>query len=67
MRMLRRKGREVRIFLIDDLDGTEAGETVTFELDGKTYEIDLSSANANDLRQSLLPYVVRARAARSIA
>jgi hypothetical protein len=65
--MLRRNGREVSIFLVDDLDGTEAGETVTFELDGKSYEIDLSEANAHDLRRSLEPYVDRARAARNIA
>jgi hypothetical protein len=36
--------------LVDDIDGKEiaegAGETVSFALDGVSYEIDLSSKNA---------------------
>lgn len=42
--------------LIDDLDGSEAHETVKFGLDGKTYEIDLSSKNAGKLRGALAAY-----------
>ncbi|HLV56903.1 MAG TPA: Lsr2 family protein, partial [Actinotalea caeni] len=38
------------IELIDDLDGSPAAETVTFAIDGVTYEIDLSDANAAQLR-----------------
>jgi len=34
------------ILLQDDLDGSEAAETVSFGLDGKSYEIDLSEKNA---------------------
>jgi hypothetical protein len=66
MRILRRAGRQVTIDLVDDLDGTAAGETVTFELDGHTYEIDLSSSNANYFRETLGPYIDRARAARYV-
>jgi hypothetical protein len=62
MRILRRAGRRVIIDLVDDLDGTEAGETIIFELDGMTYEIDLSRSNANDLRRTLRPYIDEARA-----
>ncbi len=62
MRMLRRKGRVVTIDLIDDLDGTEANETVRFELDGKPYEIELSERNATAFRNVLLPYIDQARA-----
>jgi hypothetical protein len=43
--------------LIDDLDGGEAHETVKFGLDGHSYEIDLSSKNANKLRNALAPYL----------
>lgn len=43
--------------LIDDIDGGEAHETVRFGLDGHTYEIDLSTKNANKLRNALAPYV----------
>ena len=49
--------RETITRLIDDLDGGEAAETVTFGLDGLYYEIDLSSKNANKLRTALSAYV----------
>jgi hypothetical protein len=55
---------EITVALIDDFDGTVAAETVKFALDGKTYEIDLSKANASELRRTLRPYVDRARGAR---
>jgi hypothetical protein len=55
---------EVTVRLVDDFDGTEAAETVKFAIDGKTYEIDLSKSNANELRRTLRPYVDRARGAR---
>ena len=45
--------QKVNIVLVDDLDGTEATETVTFGLDGTTYEIDLNDANAAALREAL--------------
>lgn len=43
--------------LIDDMDGTEATETVTFGLDGAEYTIDLSEANATRLRDALSDFV----------
>ncbi|MFF4420650.1 Lsr2 family protein [Streptomyces sp. NPDC001549] len=48
--------QKVQVLLVDDLDGGEADETVTFALDGKTYEIDLTTANAEKLRGLLDPY-----------
>ena len=48
--------QKVRIELTDDLDGSEAAETVTFALDGRSYEIDLSEKNAGKLREALAPY-----------
>lgn len=53
--------REVIEKLIDDLDGGEAAETLTFGLDGTTYEIDLSKRNAAALRKALERYVKAAR------
>ena len=47
---------EITVSVMDDFDGTKAAETVTFSVDGKTYEIDLSRANAEELRQTLRPY-----------
>ena len=49
--------QKVQVLLVDDLEGGEADETVTFALDGKTYEIDLSTSNADKLRVVLEPYV----------
>lgn len=49
------------IELIDDLDGTPATQTVTFALDGVTYDIDLSDDNATRLRQALATYTAHAR------
>ncbi|GLU46956.1 Lsr2 family protein [Nocardiopsis ansamitocini] len=47
--------------LIDDLDGDEAQETVSFGIDGTGYEIDLKTQNASRLRDALAPFVHAAR------
>jgi Lsr2 len=47
--------------LIDDIDQGAAEETVTFALDGTSYEIDLSAKNANKLRDALSVYIANAR------
>lgn len=49
--------------LIDDLDQGSADETVSFGIDGSSYEIDLSAKNAAKLRDVLAPYVANARRA----
>ncbi|MEV2252243.1 Lsr2 family protein [Streptomyces sp. NPDC050147] len=49
--------QKVQVLLVDDLDGGEADETVTFALDGKSYEIDLTTSNADKLRGLLEPYL----------
>ena len=49
------------VILEDDTDGTKADETVRFALDGTTYELDLSEANAKKLRGALEPWVKAAR------
>jgi Lsr2 len=53
--------QKVQVVLTDDLDGGRADETVQFALDGATYEIDLSQANAEALREALTRYVSAAR------
>ena len=45
--------QQVNVKFVDDLDGSDAAGTVSFGLDGKTYEIDLSDDNAAKLRDSL--------------
>ena len=54
--------RKVQVILSDDLDDSiSADETVSFALDGTTYEIDLSEKNANEMRDVLGKYVTAAR------
>ncbi len=55
--------QKVTITLVDDLDGSEGAETVSFGLDGTSYEIDLSEKNAAKLREALAGYVGHARKA----
>lgn len=53
--------QRVLVTLADDLDGGEAAETIAFGVDGQWYEIDLSSKNADKLRNELAPYVEAGR------
>jgi hypothetical protein len=53
--------QKVHIVLEDDLDGSDATQTVTFGLDGTSYEIDLNDQNAASLRDALATYVGHAR------
>lgn len=53
--------QKVVITLVDDLGDGEASETVAFALDGNTYEIDLSEANAAALRTALAGYIKAGR------
>lgn len=53
--------QKVNIVLVDDIDGSEATETVSFGLDGTSYEIDLNDKNAAALRDALAGYVGHAR------
>ncbi|GAA2564709.1 histone-like nucleoid-structuring protein Lsr2 [Pseudonocardia hydrocarbonoxydans] len=55
--------KHTTVTLIDDIDGSEADEQVDFAIDGKSYEIDLSSANSSRLREALAPFVSAARRA----
>ena len=49
--------------LVDDLDGSKAAETITFQVDSKEYEIDLNEEHAARLRDALAPYVAAGRRA----
>jgi hypothetical protein len=51
----------VNVMLVDDLDGSAAEETVSFGLDGRHYEVDLSAKNAAQLRDALAAFVAVAR------
>jgi Lsr2 len=53
--------QKVNVILVDDIDGSDAAETVPFGLDGTRYEIDLNSGHAQELREQLDLYVRKAR------
>jgi hypothetical protein len=53
--------KKIHVHLVDDLDASEASETLRFEVDGKPYEIDLSSHNAQKFRAEIAPYIRHAR------
>jgi hypothetical protein len=53
--------QKVHIVLVDDIDGSEGTQTVSFGLDGTSYEIDLNDKNAEKLRSALAPYVGHGR------
>lgn len=63
--------QKVLTVLTDDIDGKELkagqGQTVSFGLDGKTYEIDLSNKNADKFRSLFAEYIEAGRVSRPAA
>lgn len=53
--------QKTQVILIDDISGGDAAETISFALDGVSYEIDLSADNAAALRESLAEWIGAAR------
>jgi hypothetical protein len=53
--------RKMQVVFTDDIDGGPADETVKFAIDGTAFEIDLSTAHAEELRQALQPFIAAAR------
>ncbi|MDR0433015.1 MAG: Lsr2 family protein [Bifidobacteriaceae bacterium] len=57
--------QRVSVELIDDLDSSPAGETLTFGLDGVDYQIDLNEFHAGELRGLFGPYIQAGRKVRA--
>jgi Lsr2 len=53
--------QSVTVMLVDDIDQSQAAETVHFGLDGTAYQIDLSARHASELRSMLGRYISAAR------
>lgn len=53
--------QKVQVLLTDDLDGSDAQETIAFGFEGTSYEIDLNKKNAEALRKAMQKYVGAAR------
>lgn len=57
--------RHTKVELIDDVDGGLAVETLTFAVDGTTWEIDLNADNAQQFRADLEKWQHHARRVKS--
>ena len=55
--------QQTTVRFIDDLDGSDAVGTVTFSLENRAYEIDLSDENTDKLHEALAPFIEHARKA----
>lgn len=53
--------QKVQVILMDDIDGSDADETLSFSLDGVNYEIDLSTEHATAMRETFATWVGHAR------
>ena len=53
--------KRVKTILVDDIDGSSAEETVTFGIDGVTYEIDLNADHAAQLRDGFTWWIGHGR------
>ena len=52
--------QRVTVEMTDDIDGTQAAETIAFGVDGTAYEIDLSKKNAAKMRRAFGRYIEHA-------
>jgi hypothetical protein len=53
--------QQTTVRFIDDIDGSDAVGTVTFSLDNRAYEIDLSDENTDKLHEALAPFIEHGR------
>jgi len=53
--------RTVSVVITDDLDGSPGAETVTFGIDGVSYEIDLAPPNRARFAGALAPFIAVGR------
>ena len=57
--------QRMEVQFTDDIDGGPADTTISFVVDGTGYEIDLSAAHAEEVRQAVQPFLAAARKAGS--
>lgn len=53
--------QKTQVVLTDDVDGTEATQTITFAFQGVSYEIDLNDDHASALEESFSDWISSAR------
>lgn len=50
-----------RTVLVDDMDGGDADTTIAFVINGESYSLDLSPANAAKFHEAIQPFVAAAK------
>ena len=55
--------KQTVVTMTDDIDGSEATQTVEFSYRGKSYSVDLNDSNASEFDDALAPYVSAAEQA----
>ncbi len=53
--------KKTQIVLVDDIDGTEAADTVYFSYEGVNYEIDLNEEHIQEFAESISKWIEAAR------
>jgi len=53
--------QKTQVTLVDDLDGSDATQTVTFAFQGTSYEIDLNDEHASSIEESFAEWISNAR------
>jgi hypothetical protein len=53
--------KQTVIQMTDDLDGSEATQSIEFSFRGKSYTIDLNDSNASDFDDAIAPYIAAAQ------
>ena len=53
--------RTTIVRLTDDIDGSEAQQTVEFSYKGNSYSLDLNDKNASELDDTFAPYIAAAQ------
>ena len=53
--------QKTQIIMTDDLDGSEATQTITFAFQGTSYEIDLNDEHAASIEESFAEWISNAR------
>jgi len=53
--------QKTQVILTDDIDGSEATQTVTFSFQGTSYEIDLNDEHAASIEESFSEWTANAR------
>lgn len=57
--------KQIQEIFIDDIDGSEAEETIAFVYRGRSYEIDLSNTHATAFDESMKEWIEHAREVRT--